>query len=326
MIPIAASEVAAASSRPAAEPDQARNDDRAAADSEQSPVETGEETNENDRAPSYPRIARPNSGEPGGPVAPARRWKRAQLLASCAADPTRAAPPARRGWNAGADRAPGPSSARSRRDPVAPARAGRPLRAGRLCQRPRERGGAADRRSRGARLRRHARPRAGPRGRGLARADRALRRHASTGRPSGARTRASRSPSTTGSRPSPRKSRQRSSGSPRQAEEVGLHTRFGRMMLEILPPVDADKGTAIRALLDERGLTRALYAGDDATDLDAFRALDGLELAICVALSSSEAPRRPDRGGRHRGGRARRAGRAATRSLDPPARSRSPAR
>jgi trehalose 6-phosphate phosphatase len=74
------------------------------------------------------------------------------------------------------------------------------------------------------------------------------------------------------------------------AEEVGLYSRFGRMLLEILPPVDADKGTAIRSLLDERGLTRALYAGDDTTDLDAFRALEGLELGICVALTSSEAP------------------------------------
>jgi trehalose 6-phosphate phosphatase len=74
------------------------------------------------------------------------------------------------------------------------------------------------------------------------------------------------------------------------AEEVGLHARFGRMTLEILPPVEADKGSAIRSLLDERGLNRALYAGDDATDLDAFRALEGLELGICVALSSSEAP------------------------------------
>jgi len=74
------------------------------------------------------------------------------------------------------------------------------------------------------------------------------------------------------------------------AEEVGLHARFGRMLLEILPPVEADKGTAVRSLLDQRGLERALYAGDDTTDLDAFRALEGLELGIGVALSSSEAP------------------------------------
>jgi trehalose 6-phosphate phosphatase len=75
------------------------------------------------------------------------------------------------------------------------------------------------------------------------------------------------------------------------AEEVGLFARFGRMTLEILPPVEADKGTAIRALLEQRGLERALYAGDDSTDLDAFRALEGLELGICVALNSSEAPK-----------------------------------
>jgi trehalose 6-phosphate phosphatase len=75
-----------------------------------------------------------------------------------------------------------------------------------------------------------------------------------------------------------------------QAEEVGLRSRFGRMVLEILPPLASDKGTAIRALVEERGLARALYAGDDATDLDAFRALEGLELGICVALASGEAP------------------------------------
>jgi trehalose 6-phosphate phosphatase len=61
-------------------------------------------------------------------------------------------------------------------------------------------------------------------------------------------------------------------------------------VLEIRPPVHADKGTAIQKLLDESGLSRALYAGDDTTDLDAFRALDGLELGVRVAVSSDEAP------------------------------------
>jgi trehalose 6-phosphate phosphatase len=54
--------------------------------------------------------------------------------------------------------------------------------------------------------------------------------------------------------------------------------------------VRADKGTAVRRLLGEHGLTRALYAGDDTTDLDAFRGLDGLELGIRVAVASAEAP------------------------------------
>ena len=61
-------------------------------------------------------------------------------------------------------------------------------------------------------------------------------------------------------------------------------------MLEIRPPVHADKGTAVRELLEESGLSRALYAGDDSTDLDAFSALDGLELGVRIAVSSDEAP------------------------------------
>jgi trehalose 6-phosphate phosphatase len=75
-----------------------------------------------------------------------------------------------------------------------------------------------------------------------------------------------------------------------QARVVGLVPRFGRMVLEIRPPLDADKGTAIRFLLGERGLERALYAGDDTTDLDAFRALEELELGVRVAVVSDEVP------------------------------------
>jgi trehalose 6-phosphate phosphatase len=76
-----------------------------------------------------------------------------------------------------------------------------------------------------------------------------------------------------------------------RAESLGLEARWGRKVLEVRPPVAADKGTAVRALLAERGLRRALYAGDDTTDLDAFRGLDGLELGVRVAVASPEAPR-----------------------------------
>ena len=60
-------------------------------------------------------------------------------------------------------------------------------------------------------------------------------------------------------------------------------------MLEVRPPVDADKGTAVRHLVREAGVARALFAGDDTTDLDAFRGLReaGLELAVCVAVRSA---------------------------------------
>ena len=76
----------------------------------------------------------------------------------------------------------------------------------------------------------------------------------------------------------------------RRAREAELVPRWGRKVLEIRPPVAANKGTAVRALLDRAGLRRALYAGDDVTDLDAFRALDGLEFAVRVAMISPEGP------------------------------------
>jgi len=75
-----------------------------------------------------------------------------------------------------------------------------------------------------------------------------------------------------------------------RALEEGLRPRWGRKVLEIRPPINADKGTAVRTLLHGAGLDRALYAGDDATDLDAFRGLDGLEVAVRVAVVSEEAP------------------------------------
>jgi trehalose 6-phosphate phosphatase len=75
-----------------------------------------------------------------------------------------------------------------------------------------------------------------------------------------------------------------------QARRAGLIPRFGRKVLEIRPPVHADKGTAVQQMLDETGLRRALYAGDDSTDVDGFRALDGLDLGLRVAVSSDEAP------------------------------------
>jgi trehalose 6-phosphate phosphatase len=74
------------------------------------------------------------------------------------------------------------------------------------------------------------------------------------------------------------------------ALESGFRTRWGRMVLEVLPPLDVTKGTAVRALLAESGLRRALYAGDDTTDLDGFAALDGLEVAVRVAIVSAEGP------------------------------------
>ena len=70
----------------------------------------------------------------------------------------------------------------------------------------------------------------------------------------------------------------------------GFRTRWGRLVLEVLPPLETSKGTAVRRLLATTGATRALYAGDDTTDLDGFAALDGLEVAVRIAVSRPKAP------------------------------------
>ena len=77
-----------------------------------------------------------------------------------------------------------------------------------------------------------------------------------------------------------------------RARAEGLDPRWGRKVLEIRPPVAADKGTAVQALLASVEAHRGLYAGDDTTDLDAFAGLAraGLEHAVRVAVESEEGP------------------------------------
>jgi trehalose 6-phosphate phosphatase len=64
----------------------------------------------------------------------------------------------------------------------------------------------------------------------------------------------------------------------------------------VRPPIKLDKGLGIAALLRGSPVHAAMYAGDDTTDLDAFRGLrqlvqsGELESAVCVAVSSDEAP------------------------------------
>jgi trehalose 6-phosphate phosphatase len=75
-----------------------------------------------------------------------------------------------------------------------------------------------------------------------------------------------------------------------RARQNGIKARFGRMVLELVPPINANKGTAVRELVARAGLTRGLFAGDDTTDLDAFAAIEELDVGVKVAVSSSEAP------------------------------------
>jgi len=81
-----------------------------------------------------------------------------------------------------------------------------------------------------------------------------------------------------------------------RAESAGLRTHWGRKVLEVRPPVRIDKGAGIEAFLGEVDVDSAMYAGDDATDLDAFGALvglverGGLQSAVRVGVRSDEGP------------------------------------
>lgn len=75
-----------------------------------------------------------------------------------------------------------------------------------------------------------------------------------------------------------------------RATEEGLSPRFGRKVMEVMPPTGSHKGTAVHALIDKAKLTQALVAGDDTTDIDSFRAVGGLAHAVRVAVVSEESP------------------------------------
>jgi trehalose 6-phosphate phosphatase len=77
-----------------------------------------------------------------------------------------------------------------------------------------------------------------------------------------------------------------------RAAAEGLDARWGRKVLEIRPPISANKGTAVGSLLERSGARLGLYAGDDTTDLDGFAGLAGagLDHAVRVAVASEEGP------------------------------------
>jgi trehalose 6-phosphate phosphatase len=79
-------------------------------------------------------------------------------------------------------------------------------------------------------------------------------------------------------------------------KELGLRITVGRGVVEARPPVEADKGTAVRRLVEEYGPRKAMFLGDDTTDLDAFRELGRLREAgtldevVRVGVASDEGP------------------------------------
>ncbi|HEX5711694.1 MAG TPA: trehalose-phosphatase [Solirubrobacterales bacterium] len=81
-----------------------------------------------------------------------------------------------------------------------------------------------------------------------------------------------------------------------QAGHAGLEPRWGRKVLELRPVGGGGKDAAVASLLAGGELDRAVYAGDDRTDLDAFRRLRELRAegelaaAVCVGVASAEGP------------------------------------
>ena len=80
------------------------------------------------------------------------------------------------------------------------------------------------------------------------------------------------------------------------AEAAGLWLHWGRKVLEVRPPVEINKGRAVRELVSRFPAKTGMFAGDDATDLDAFDALEqlvaegALEAAVLVGVASDEGP------------------------------------
>ncbi|MFT3864089.1 MAG: trehalose-phosphatase [Solirubrobacterales bacterium] len=80
------------------------------------------------------------------------------------------------------------------------------------------------------------------------------------------------------------------------AGRAGLEPRWGRKVLELRPVGGGGKDAAVASLLAGDGLDRVVFAGDDRTDVDAFRRLAELHeageliAAVRVGVLSAEAP------------------------------------
>lgn len=69
----------------------------------------------------------------------------------------------------------------------------------------------------------------------------------------------------------------------------------GRMAINLIPPVTLNKGTATRNLIQEYNLHGGIYLGDDATDIDAFKAMHAASResafqGLAIGITSEETP------------------------------------
>ena len=84
----------------------------------------------------------------------------------------------------------------------------------------------------------------------------------------------------------------------RAAREVaarhGLRVAPGKLVWELRPPIELDKGVAAQRVLDTSGARVMAMAGDDLGDLAAFATVERLRRAggdgLCIAVASDESP------------------------------------
>ena len=70
-----------------------------------------------------------------------------------------------------------------------------------------------------------------------------------------------------------------------------LRITDGRMVVELRPNLEVDKGTALNSLIHKYNLSAAIYLGDDVSDVDAFEALHNSGIkGIAIGVGSKEAP------------------------------------
>lgn len=79
------------------------------------------------------------------------------------------------------------------------------------------------------------------------------------------------------------------------AAKYSLHFSQGRMVFELRPPIELNKGTALASLVKEYELDGLIFIGDDTTDADAMQVAHNLReagtcFAITIGVESEEMP------------------------------------
>ena len=84
----------------------------------------------------------------------------------------------------------------------------------------------------------------------------------------------------------------------RTVEELAGHkikVLMGKTVINVLPPIEFTKGTALTSLVTEYGLSGAIVMGDDVTDIDAFKAASSLSrqkglASLAIAVVGTDSP------------------------------------